>query len=56
MCFGENMNITILNGNPDARNATFDDYLARLSDELTSNRHAITGSGSLTSLGDKKFF
>ena len=50
------MNVTILNGNPDASNATFDDYLARLSDELTSNRHAITGSGSLNSLGDKYLF
>ena len=38
------MNITILNGNPDAGNATFDDYLARLSDELTSKDHAVTGS------------
>jgi hypothetical protein len=41
---GENMNITILNGNPDARNATFDDYLARLSDELIYNDHAVTGT------------
>jgi len=53
---GKNMNITILNGNPDTGNTAFDDYLARLSDELTSNRHAITGCGSLTSLGDKKIF
>ena len=36
------MNITILNGNPDAGNTAFDDYLARLSDELNSNSHAVT--------------
>jgi hypothetical protein len=36
------MNITILNGNPDAGRAGFDDYLALLSDELTSNGHAVT--------------
>ncbi len=56
MYLGKNMNITILNGNPDTGNTAFDDYLARLSDELTSNRHAITGSGSLNSLGDKYLF
>jgi hypothetical protein len=36
------MKITILNGNPDARNGTFDDYLMRLSDELTSDGHTVT--------------
>jgi len=41
---GENMNVTILNGNPDARNATFDGYLMRLSDELIYNDHTGTGS------------
>lgn len=36
------MKITILNGNPDAGNAAFDGYLKRLSDELTSDGHAVT--------------
>ena len=36
------MKITILNGNPDADNAAFDDYLKRLSDELVSDGHAVT--------------
>ena len=36
------MKITILNGNPDVTNTTFDNYLQRLSDELTSNDHAVT--------------
>ena len=36
------MKITILNGNPDAGNAAFDDYLKRLSDALTSDGHAVT--------------
>ena len=36
------MNITILNGNPDPGRAGFDDYLAQLSDELTSNGHTVT--------------
>jgi multimeric flavodoxin WrbA len=36
------MKITILNGNPDERNKTFDDYLARLSTDLVSNGHYIT--------------
>ncbi len=42
MYLGENMNVTILNGNPDIGNTAFDDYLARLSYELTSNDHAVT--------------
>jgi len=36
------MEIIILNGNPKADNAVFDDYLARLSDILTSDGHAVT--------------
>ena len=36
------MQITILNGNPDAGNAAFDGYLKSLSDELTSGGHAVT--------------
>jgi hypothetical protein len=36
------MNITILNGNPHLRNTRFDDYLSQLSEELTSNGHAVT--------------
>ena len=36
------MQITILNGNPDAGNTAFDGYLKRLSDELTSGGHAVT--------------
>jgi len=35
------MKITILNGHPDAGNAGFDDYLSRLSDELTSSGHSV---------------
>jgi multimeric flavodoxin WrbA len=37
----EEMKITILNGNPDADNAAFDDYLKRLSDALTSDGHTV---------------
>ena len=36
------MKITVLNGNPDTNNASFDDYIARLSEELTSDGHAVT--------------
>ena len=36
------MKITILNGNPDAGNTAFEDYLTRLSDGLASNGHAVT--------------
>jgi len=36
------MEITILNGNPNEKNETFDDYLARLSAELSSNDHDVT--------------
>ena len=36
------MKITILNGNQDASNATIDDYLAQLNNELTSSSHAVT--------------
>ncbi len=36
------MRVTILNGNPDAGNAAFDNYLKRLSDELTSDSHTVT--------------
>lgn len=36
------MKITILNGNPDANNAAFDDYLKHLDDKLTSDGHAVT--------------
>ena len=39
------MQITILNGNPDAVNTAFDGYLNRLSDELTSDGHAVTVFG-----------
>jgi multimeric flavodoxin WrbA len=34
--------ITILNGNPDAENAQFDGYLKELSDLLESNKHTVT--------------
>jgi len=37
------LKITVLNGNPHADNTAFDDYLARLSDELVSDGHAVTG-------------
>ena len=36
------MKITILNGNPHTSNITFDGYLKNLSEELTSNGHAVT--------------
>jgi len=36
------MNITIMNGNPNARNVRFDNYLLHLSEELASNGHAVT--------------
>ena len=36
------MKITILNGNPNAVNASFDSYLQQLMDELTSDDHAVT--------------
>jgi hypothetical protein len=36
------MKITILNGNPIADNARFDNYLKNLSDLLESNRHTVT--------------
>ena len=36
------MKITVLNGNPDADNAAFNDYLKRLSDALASDGHAVT--------------
>ena len=36
------MKITILNGNPDMRNATFDDYLKHLSEEVGSDGHEVT--------------
>jgi hypothetical protein len=36
------MKITILNGNPDAGNVTFDNYLKELSDLLESSRHTVT--------------
>ena len=36
------MKITILNGNPHTSKITFDGYLKSLSEELTSNGHAVT--------------
>jgi multimeric flavodoxin WrbA len=36
------MKITILNGNPDASNVVFDDYLKKLSDALLSDRNETT--------------
>ena len=36
------MKITILNGNPDARNKSLEDYLAQLFDGLTASGHAVT--------------
>jgi multimeric flavodoxin WrbA len=36
------MKVTILNGNPDASNTTFDDYLAKLADALSSDSNEIT--------------
>ena len=36
------MRITILNGNPDASNTAFDDYLERLSGVLVSDQHEVT--------------
>ncbi len=36
------MKIVILNGNPNAANTAFDDYLKRLSGELTSGGHSVT--------------
>ncbi len=38
------MKVTILNGNPDADNVKFDDYLKNLSDLLKSNNHKVTVS------------
>ena len=37
------MKITVLNGNPQADNTAFDDYLKRLSEELVSDGHNVTG-------------
>jgi multimeric flavodoxin WrbA len=37
--------VAILNGNPNADNGSFDDYLQRLSDELTSGGHTVTVFG-----------
>ncbi len=37
------MKITILNGNSDASNSGFDHYLTRLSEELVSDGHNVTG-------------
>ena len=37
------MKITILNGNPHTSKITFDGYLKNLSEELTSDGHAVTG-------------
>jgi multimeric flavodoxin WrbA len=34
--------ITVLNGNPDARNIEFEDYLKKLSDALVSDNHVVT--------------
>jgi multimeric flavodoxin WrbA len=36
------MKITILNGNPNADNVKFDNYLKELSDLLDSNNHTVT--------------
>ncbi len=36
------MKVTVLNGNPDADNVHFDDYLKNLSALLESNNHAVT--------------
>jgi multimeric flavodoxin WrbA len=36
------MRITILNGNPDAANTLFDNYLARLAEILTASQHSVT--------------
>jgi multimeric flavodoxin WrbA len=36
------MKITILNGNPDAENQSFEGYLAQLSKGLTANGHQVT--------------
>jgi multimeric flavodoxin WrbA len=36
------MKITILNGNPNAGNVKFDNYLKSLSDLLESNKHTVT--------------
>jgi len=36
------MKVTILNGNPDTSNHTFDDYLKNLSDTLTASEHNVT--------------
>ncbi len=38
------MRVTVLNGNPDANNVIFDDYLKNLSDLLESNNHTVTVS------------
>jgi multimeric flavodoxin WrbA len=34
--------ITVLNGNPDARNIEFEDYLKKLSDAPVSDNHVVT--------------
>ncbi len=36
------MKVTILNGNPDASNTLFDDYLKKLSDALSSDSNEVT--------------
>jgi hypothetical protein len=36
------MKVTILNGNPDASNTVFDDYLKKLSGALSSDSNEIT--------------
>jgi multimeric flavodoxin WrbA len=36
------MKVTILNGNPDAQNTTFDEYIDQLSDTLTAAQHQVT--------------
>jgi len=36
------MKITILNGNPNAENVKFDNYLKELSDLLESSKHKVT--------------
>ncbi len=35
------MRVTILNGNPDAENKAFDEYLEKLSESLTSSNHSV---------------
>lgn len=36
------MKVTILNGNPNAENVEFDNYLKNLSDSLESSKHTVT--------------